>query len=329
MVLSLICTMSMLHISASGIPPQLYLASSLQSLCLCRTLTFDLQKRLPTDRVGGTITLTIENNTLPPNPASNDGQTQEAESMTEVTIAPTVTHVPPSSFPVSRLASLRSEESISSSDDDHTPLTSLHEEGGAMPGGSNGTVPSSNDDVIVINLVGDDRVQSSESGAGVQMEESVEPLTAESAAMGVATATQNGDVPGESDMSKSEAGATISGPKEQLLAAGGKSEEMGQSDEHAEGKTPAEGTANEEIDMIRLTLYGSRRRLPATRERRSHTVLDRHVSLRVPPHDGSHDRSRDFNSSQRLSGSISMSHLNITDIAESLPPSKSCIIFSN
>ena len=164
---------------------------------------------------------------------------------------------------------------------------------------------SSNDDV----MVNESEVQSSETGAGAQV---VELAVAESA--------------------KPELEEGVVDAKTTMETTSSESKEHHVADEDI----PADGAANdktkssEQLDMIRMTLYGSRHRLPAAGKRRSHTVINRHVSLRVPRPNMSHDTAADDG---RLSGSTSMYQITTSaDVTESLPPSRwparKCSIFS-
>ena len=306
-------------------------------LPLSRTLTFDLQKRLPSDKISGKITLTVENNFLPPNPSTSDDSHEETQQATdgeviirEGTGTPiNVPHLHPSALlRISRLTSLSSEDSISFSDVPAADFTSPQEVGGAMPNGDGSEAVSINnrinDDVV---MVGDNSSggQSSETSTSVHVQTGETAATAESAAAAVDSG---------SETSKGGADAmvtmemTSSEPNEPLVTNGHNSGHSAQGD--GEKTMPLSNTphkkrkSSDTLDRIRTTLYGSSRRLPASGgKRRSHTVLSRHVSLRVPP---SHDDStHNLIQSQKLSGSISMFQLH-TDLAnettESLPPSK-------
>ena len=265
-----------------------------------RTLTFDLQRRLPSDRVRGTITLTVENHSLPTNPSTtiSPGERQLVALRAEPSDAPT--NAPRLSSPahrISRLTSLCSEDSI---DND------LQDVGGAMPGdNSSEAIPSSNDDVIAVDR-NEDGVHSSET---VQIGEAA---AAESAETGRDGADVDTTV------------TTLSDPK-QLVTVEQTPHKSVQRDESHEGPTTA-AAANgktislEKLDMIRTTLYGGSRRVPSAGKRRAHTVLSRHVSLRVPPRDGSHDSN--LKKVSKLSGSISMFQIGNSDFTESLPPSE-------
>ena len=258
--------------------------------------------------------MTIENSSLPPPPPDSEVELQQVElhvpteaAASVVVVVPTLPPSSSSSLRPSRLASLCSEDSISSCDDYHAPFTDVQEEGGATPGDD--TNLGVNDDVIV----NENRVQSSESDVGVQV---AETATAESAITENETTTE-----GQVDVATMETPSGV--PKEQQVVVGGSFAESAQNagDEDA----PNVGADNEktksldELDLIRMTLYGSKQRFPAARKR-SHTVLNRHVSLRAPRPQKSHDES----SGERLSGSTSMYQINSspTDLSETLPPSE-------
>ena len=298
-----------------------------------RTLTFDLQKRLPSDRISGRITLTVENHSLPPNP-STSSETQHTEVITRESngTPANVPHLHPSALlRVLRLASLSSEDSVSIGDVLAADLTSGPQEvGGATLTDDNGREAVSSDertgdDVIVVDE-SSSRGQSSDTGAGVHEQTSETIATAKSAAaMG-----SGGEVPkGGANDAIVTMEMTSSEPNE-LPVASGNSDNLAEGDESTAAAAPTNNYSphkkkklSDTLDRIRTTLYGSGRRLPATGgKRRSHTVLSRHVSLRVPP---SHDDStHNLVRSQKLSGSISMFQLHAdmtAEMTESLPPS--------
>ena len=290
-----------------------------------RTLTFDLQKRLPSDRISGTITLTVRNNFLPPNPLTSS-ETQHTSNNESNGIPVNVPHLHPSALlRVSRMASLSSEDSISISDILATGITGSQEVGGASPNGDNvheavSSADRVDDDVIVVDDSGSGG-QSSDTGAAV-CEQTLEiTATAESAA-----AVGDGGETSKGGAHSITMETTSSEPNE-LPVASGNSDNSSQGDKitTAASSPQKKKKLSDTLDRIRTTLYGSGQRLPATGgKRRSHTVLSKHVSLRVPP---SHNESATHNliQSQKLSGSISMFQLHTdmaTEITESLPPSK-------
>lgn len=251
-----------------------------------RTLTFDLQRRLPSDRVRGTITLTVENDSLPPNPTPGSGRDGQRHMV--AVVAEPSTNDPRLSSPVhrlSRLTSICSEDSIDNE---------VQEVGGAIPGsGTPEAVPSS----------------------GGNLDTSVDVQTGEAVA---AESAETREIADEVAMV-----TTFSGQK-QLEAVEQKSDKVGQIDRNPVGDSPNTAVASEkrksleELDMIRMTLYGGTRRLPTSGKRRAHTVLSRHVSLRTAPP----NKPRDSVRGEKLSGSMSMYQISTADFAESLPPSK-------
>ena len=254
-------------------------------------MTFELQKRLPSDRVRGTITLSVDNDALPPDPTGSHGNQQTEPSTTEATLVPVSATPPqPHALRAARLTSLCSEDSISSVD---AHMTDLPEEGGAESAASPG-----NDDIIEVQSLADAATAES-----ANCENKTEVIDNTVVTMETTSSEPNKhQVMFEQDTNKARL-----------------------DDDPTEGDAPAGGAANEktksleELNMIRLTLYGSRRRPPASEKRRSHTVISRHVSLRAPPPSRSHDLSPD---GQRMSGSTSLYQLNSSNITESLPPSK-------
>lgn len=239
-----------------------------------------------------------------------------------------VPHLHPSALlRVSRMASLSSEDSISISDVLAAGLTGTQEVGGATPNGSNvrEAVLSNervDDDVIVVGDSGSggQSPRTSATVAGLHEQTSETIATAESAA----AVGDRDETSKEEDLTSVE--TTSSEPNEPPVASGN-SDDLSQGDEITTAATSPQKKKklSDTLDRIRTTLYGSGRRLPATGgKKRSHTVLSRHVSLRVPP---SHDESATHNlvRSQKLSGSISMFQLHAdmaAEMAESLPPSK-------
>ena len=301
-----------------------------------RTLTFDLQKRLPSDRISGRISLTIENRHLPPNPAlsSNSSETQHAEATTRESNGTPANILHPSALlRVSRLASLSSEDSVSIGDvlaamDGVTDGS--QEVGGATPAGNSTSgreaVSTSeehvSDDVVVVDEsgMGD---QSSGTGAAitaVQVREQTSEATA-TAESATAETAEGGANSVAMEMTSSE-------PNEPPVTSGNFDESgaaaniINQSPAHKKKKL------SDTLDRIRTTLYGSGRRLPLPAsggKRRSHTVLSRHESLRVHPASSHGESGHNLLRSQKLSGSISMFQLHAdmaADMTESLPPSK-------
>ena len=247
-----------------------------------RTLTFDLQRGLPSDRVGGTITLTVENDSLPPNPTSGSG-CDGRRHMVAVTAEPSASD-PRLSSPVhrlSRLTSLCSEDSIDNE---------LQEVGGAIPGGgAPEAIPSSGGDLDASVGVPTGEALAAESAETRETADEVTMVTTFSGQKQLETVEQKSDI-----------------------------------DRNPVGDSPNTAAATEkrklleELDMIRMTLYGGTRRLPTSGKRRAHTVLSRHASLRTTPP----NRSRDSVQGEKLSGSMSMYQISTSDFTESLPPSK-------
>ena len=296
-----------------------------------RTLTFDLQKRLPSDRISGRITLTVKNHFLPPNPSTSSETTHTDVTRESNGTPANIPHLHPSALlRVSRLVSLSSEDSVSIGDVLAADLmVGPQEVGGATSTDDNrheavSSDERTGDDVIVVDeSVGGG--QSSDVGAAMHEQTSESTANTESAA----AVGSGGEMPkGGANDAIITMEMTSSEPNEPPVASAN-SNNLAEGDESTAAANNSysphkKKKLSDTLDRIRTTLYGSGRRLPATGgKRRSHTVLSRHVSLRVPP---SHDDSaHNLVRSQKLSGSISMFQLH-TDMAaemtESLPPSK-------
>ena len=213
---------------------------------------------------------------------------------------------------VSRLASISSEDSIAVGDVQALG-TGPPEVGGAKSnGGHEHKVVSSSsgrrgsDDFV---MVGDSGGQSLEVGAAG---------AASSAHVQTATTAESAMVTMET--TSSEVGKPVPEASESKI----ENPAEGDGSSMPVGSPRRKKNLPDTLDRIRTTLYGSGQRLPATGgKRRSHTVLSRHTSLRVPP---SRDESvHSLIRSQKLSGSISMFQLHAdmtTEMTESLPPSK-------
>ena len=230
------------------------------------------------------------------------------------------------------MASLSSEDSVSISD---VIAVDSQEVGGATRTSESGhdrTVATNKlekADDISVNEVGS-RGQSSDIGAATA-DERVRDIeqTAESAATAnSAVAMSSGDGTPMGGANSVTMEMTSSDPNEPPVSI--ISDNLGGGDESSAAANSVHYSPHKKkklsdtLDRIRTTLYGSGTRLPATGgKRRSHTVLSRHVSLRVPP---SHDESaHNLLRSQKLSGSISMFQLHAdmaAEMTESLPPSK-------